>query len=242
MSIKKLFLIDENKDYFFSKLLFQYRKSFINTKDRSHKFIDHNFLDYNRTKLLKFIIKNKKVLNYLEIGCDNNDNFNQIDEYLELKVGVDPERGGNIRKTSDQFFIDNNDIFDLIFLDGLHTCKQTFKDFVNSLSFSKIGTFILFHDCLPINFSGQVVPREQLSWTGDIWKIFFLIHDYKINYKIGRFDSGCGLVQVNEHLLEIKNTFDINKYDNLSFDYFYENYKKLEICNIKEIHDFIKIY
>ena len=35
--------------------------------------------------------------------------------------------------TSDEFFKSNNEFFDLIFLDGLHTYEQTIKDIDNSI-------------------------------------------------------------------------------------------------------------
>ena len=49
------------------------------------------------------------------------------------KIGVDPERGGNVRKTSDNFFKNNKKEFDVIFIDGLHIYEQCRKDVINSL-------------------------------------------------------------------------------------------------------------
>ena len=40
--------------------------------------------------------------NYLEIGCDKDSNFSKIK--VKNKIGVDPIKGGNVRKTSDDFF------------------------------------------------------------------------------------------------------------------------------------------
>ena len=42
-----------------------------------------------------------------------------------------------IRMTSDSFFNQNKIIFDLIFIDGLHTAEQGFKDLINYV----IGNF-----------------------------------------------------------------------------------------------------
>jgi hypothetical protein len=36
---------------------------------------------------------------------------------LESSVGVDPEQGGSARMTSDEFFAENTDKFDLVFID-----------------------------------------------------------------------------------------------------------------------------
>ena len=52
--------------------------------------------------------------------------------------------------TSDNYFFNNkNNLFDLIFLDGLHTYEQTIKDIFNSLKTLKKNGVIIVHDCLP---------------------------------------------------------------------------------------------
>ena len=72
------------------------------------KHFDWNSQNFNRTALLNFIIScngQKYNTDYLEIGCQNNLNFNAI--CLKDKIGVDPDIGGNLRMTSDQFFNQN---------------------------------------------------------------------------------------------------------------------------------------
>ena len=51
--------------------------------------------------------------------------------------------------TSDDFFRDNKEKFDLIFIDGLHETNQVDRDIENSLKFINKGGTILLHDCLP---------------------------------------------------------------------------------------------
>jgi len=53
------------------------------------------------------------------------------------KIGVDPERGGNIRMTSDHFFKVNKSKFDVIFIVGLHTFEQARRDVLNSIKVLK---------------------------------------------------------------------------------------------------------
>ena len=93
-------------------------------KNSSKNKLDFDWisLNFNRTALLNFIIAShpKKIkCNYLEIGCASNINFDSI--CVKHKVGVDPDMGGTLRLTSDDYFSKyKNSKFDLIFLDGLH--------------------------------------------------------------------------------------------------------------------------
>ena len=58
--------------------------------------------DYSRVDILKILIDKKDSdMNYLEIGCDLNQTFSKIN--LVNKYGVDPTRGGNIRKHPQSF-------------------------------------------------------------------------------------------------------------------------------------------
>ena len=50
--------------------------------------------------------------------------------------------------TSDIFFKNNEDKFDIIFLDGLHTYEQTIKDINNAIQSIEDDGVILVHDCL----------------------------------------------------------------------------------------------
>ena len=72
----------------------------------------------NRVEILQKIIDTKNYKSYLEIGTFKNEVFDRIK--CEKKIGVDPVMQGTIRKTSDDFFLNNKDKFDIIFIDGLH--------------------------------------------------------------------------------------------------------------------------
>ena len=99
----------------------------------------------SRIDIVKSIIDKKKYNSYLEIGTFKDELFNKIN--CKYKVGVDPVSGGNVRKTSDDFFKTNSQKFDLIFIDGLHHYKQVKKDIVNSLNALNDKGIILMHDC-----------------------------------------------------------------------------------------------
>ena len=54
--------------------------------------------------------------------------------------------------TSDEFFNQNNEKFDVIFIDGLHHYDQCQADAINSLKCLNKNGFIFFHDFIPRNF------------------------------------------------------------------------------------------
>lgn len=130
---------------------------------------------------------------YLEIGCAGNACFDKV--RCETKVGVDPVSGGNVRKTSDEFFADNRATFDCIFIDGLHTYKQVRRDIENSLSASSENAVIFMHDCLPCTIGEQAMPREQLIWTGDVWKAIVELRTHPmVDTAVCTIDRGIGVV------------------------------------------------
>ena len=102
--------------------------------EKFYKRLSFEWKNYpSRVDIIKKIIKNRNYKTYLEIGCDNDQNFSQIS--IDKKVGVDPLKGGTLRMTSDEFFLRNNDFFDIIFFDGLNTYEQTIIDIENLLRF-----------------------------------------------------------------------------------------------------------
>ena len=189
-----------------------------------------------RLEIVQTIIEKKKYKKYLEIGCFDDEVFKNI--RCEKKVGVDPVSGGNIRKTSDQFFSNNNENFDCIFIDGLHEYKQVRKDIKNSLKFLDTNGIILLHDCLPNNYYEQAIPRCQWTWNGDVWKA--IIESRKsndIDVYTCYADYGIGVIikRPNRNLLNSTNKDS----SLLKFDDYFHNHKNL--MNIIEYEKLMEI-
>lgn len=152
----------------------------------------------NRTELIKFLIKRFGYTSYLEIGCANDWNFNQIP--AALKVGIDPGQGGTLRMTSDDFFAQNTQTFDIIFIDGLHISDQVDRDIVNSLKFLNPNGTIVMHDCNPANEENQRQYVVVSDWNGDVWKSFVKIRSLSnVDAAVGDFDHGCGVLRVRNN-------------------------------------------
>ena len=191
--------------------------------EKFFKRLDYDWKKYpSRSEIIQKIIDSKKYKNYLEVGCDKDENFSKIN--VEKKIGVDPLNGGTLRMTSDDFFKTNNEKFDLIFLDGLHTYEQTIKDIDNSLKFLNNHGVVIIHDCLPKKIWNQIVPRVYGHWNGDVWKaiVHSRIYSNSDSYTCIA-DHGLGIIfkRKNRDLLELKKDFK-----NLKFSEYYYNHKK----------------
>tara|TARA_B100001250_G_scaffold405567_1_gene423252 strand:- start:738 stop:1415 length:678 start_codon:yes stop_codon:yes gene_type:complete len=213
-----------------TKLLnFIYYNLFIERCNKKIKFKFPN--DFYRWDMIKFLQSNRNIKNYLEIGCDQDQLFSKIN--IKNKIGVDPVSGGNVRKSSDNFFLTNKTSFDLVFIDGLHEYKQVKKDIINSLRFLNPNGIILVHDCLPSSMSKQAVPRYRMSWNGDVWKA---IVDLRQNNDLEVFtceiDQGIGIIkkEKNSSILKLDKAVD-----KLKFKDYYNNYKKyMRIITLEE--------
>ena len=126
---------------------------------------------------------------YLEIGIASGGSLARIASKTHA-IGIDP--AFNIqhtiqapvrlyRETSDAFFEKRDPIelfggsIDLSFVDGLHTFDQTFRDIVNVGRSAHDKTIILVHDVAPLHEA--VARRDRITnfWTGDVWKIGWMI-------------------------------------------------------------------
>lgn len=154
-----------------------------------------------RWEILNFLIEKSAYRSYLEIGVAGGATFRKI--LAHEKTGVDPAlrrwsmfKRGIKKTTSDRFFSRNRRTFDLVFVDGLHTCHQTYRDIRNALGSLNAGGTIVVHDCLPASNEEQLVPRVQVSWTGDVWRAFLLASlDPGLHTFVLDCDRGCGIIR-----------------------------------------------
>ena len=200
-------------------------------RERFSKKIDIKFDDVYRWDLIDHLNNKYNFSTYLEIGCNDDELFSRIT--IKNKIGIDPVIGGNMKITSDNFFLQNKIMFDCVFIDGLHVYDQVKKDILNSSKFLNQNGFILVHDCLPRSLSRQAVPRYRLTWNGDVWKA---IVDLRRNPELEIFtclaDEGISIIQnkKNSNILNLD-----KKISNLKFKDFYYNHKEyMRIINFEE--------
>jgi hypothetical protein len=200
--------------------LLNYVKNFY----KRHAFINKAISKYNDCK-------------YLEIGVADNNVFNSIPLKIQNKFGVDPSEGGNYRMTSNEFFQKHENIkFDVIFIDGLHHYEQCQEDCINAMSALNKNGIILFHDFLPRSYFEENVPRKQINWTGNVWKVAVeLMNSKNVDFKICNIDMGVGI-------LKLKNGFEYNmmpELKDMNYTNFLEFYKNFPLINSEDALDFI---
>lgn len=192
-----------------------------------------------RTEVINALIQKNNYKNYLEIGCQNDVNYNLI--ICDNKVGVDPEMGGTLRMTSDDFFYKNKEEFDIIFIDGLHERKQVFSDIINSLFWLKDGGTIICHDMIPSSEEAQRVPRETKHWNGDCWKAFIDVRMERpdVDMKVIQTDCGLGIIKKIEYPKNFKEWIKLDESE-ITYANFEKNQK--EWLNAITVEEFKELY
>jgi hypothetical protein len=164
-----------------------------------------------RFERLNALAKITSASTYLEIGVAKGKTFTQV--AVPYKVGVDPKFRFDVHAqadpntifyqvTSDVFFstlASAHGNFDLIYLDGLHTLEQTFRDFCASLRHAHARTLWLIDDTHPSGWLAAQPQRDVTQrlrrlfrirdrrWMGDVYKVVFLIHDFFPQYNYATF-------------------------------------------------------
>jgi hypothetical protein len=183
----------------------------------------------NHTDLLNFIAGKVKAKYYFEIGVQHPArNFDRIN--VEHKIGVDPEvsRYDIIRTTSDNYFKESGDKFDLIFIDGLHEAEQVKRDIINSWDCLTEKGVILIHDCNPELEKHSLIPRQSVIWTGNVYKTICQIASPKFTVD---FDYGCCILKKGDGL----------RWNDLEVTWEYFNTRRKELLNLMSIEEAIKI-
>ena len=125
----------------------------------------------NRITIIQSLINKMKATSYLEVGVQAGHCFNTIQ--CKHKVGVDPDSGSAAthHMTSDDFFLQNEEKFDICFSDGLHHADQSERDILNMLNCLNENGIIVCHDMLPNAKRMQEIPlQEQNEWCGNVWE------------------------------------------------------------------------
>ena len=154
----------------------KYYKSLLN-----NLIISSDFFSTNVYYFFKYI-KNYEKFNYLEIGSyeggsaiylasrfkenkifcvdiwervkeeyNEDINFNDIEKNFDINT-KNYSNVFKIKKYSDEFFLENNQTFDVIYVDGHHLAEQVYKDAVNSWNVLNTKGLLIFDDYIWNNY------------------------------------------------------------------------------------------
>lgn len=226
-------------------------KSFLSVKCMRKIGVDPDFkiklrkkFRHSFTNFIRFLSKNSKI-EYRQYHETTSDNF-----FAQYKrdLALEPPK--------------------VVFIDGLHTFKQTLKDCYNSLNCLADGGVIVLHDCNPPTEASATPalsiedaekkwkdahPSPEVSgawigeWCGDTWKIIpYLIKNHpELNVCVLDSDYGLGIVSKRKSYshspYQICN--DIGEYANLDFSYLIKNREKiLNLKQLGELDEILSLY
>ncbi len=157
----------------------------------------------NKTELINYFINLRNYGHYLEITV-HNEKENFIHIRCADKKNITSGSVNNFEATNDN----NNDKFDLIFIDGVHTEEQVLKD-INyaQQKLSKHGVIIL-HDCMPPDAWHQRDIEEfhaGENWNGTVWKAALRVFNESFfKCTLLDMDWGCGIIDTNQSQLPVQ--------------------------------------
>jgi hypothetical protein len=178
----------------------------------------------NRLSIIKTLMQQKKLSNYLEIGVNNGHVFFRVNSSFKLavdpaftfdtsrkigKIFVNPYNLFNryFTKTSDAFFEEDapqvlsQKKVQLALVDGLHEYAFALRDVENTLQYLADDGVIIMHDCNPqtkeeAGTYEEWRQRGKGQWNGDVWKAVLHLRSLRddINVFVLDCDQGLGIV------------------------------------------------
>jgi hypothetical protein len=188
--------------------------------------------------LINDLISDLNYKSYLELGVSIGESWKLIS--CQNKIGVDNninvanEFDGVIHATTDDYFLNNKDKFDLIYIDALHEKNQVYKDFKNSFNVLNDSGVIIFHDVNPFDIS-----QTHFNSSGDVFELWIeLAKTYKVYIIKNKYDGdsvGIFIKSKNSKFIDI----EVKDY---TYQFFSENREDfISYLNYEEIINKIKL-
>ncbi len=225
----------------------------------------------NRLVVIKTLMSQKKLNNYLEIGVHNGHILFRIKS--NFKIAIDPKfafdtirKFGKIilnpynlynqyfEKSSDAFFaedaatiIDNKKI-EISLVDGMHQYDFALRDIENTLKYLSDDGVIVVHDCNPQTKAASGTwdewqeRNEAGFWNGDVWKA--IVHLRSLRNDINVFVLNCdhGLGIITKAKKENGLQFSADEISKLNYEDLAEN--RQQFLNLKPaeyFYDYFKL-
>ena len=154
-----------------------------------------------RWDLINDRLSHFKPSRFLEIGVRSGRGGRLVK--ADVTLGVDPEATSNAStkythfypQSSDDFFADrvNSLNVHVVLIDGFHHADQVMRDVLHSLYHLHPHGTIILHDCNPLDEGSQIIPRQQLHWNGDVWKVIVKLRATRSDLSVYTLDTDEGL-------------------------------------------------
>lgn len=191
----------------------------------------------NRIALVNHLIALYGYKDYLEIGTRNKSDMHE-NVIAKTRTSVDPDPAANADHcvTSDAFFSSTKDSFDIIFIDGLHTGEQVYRDINGALAVLNPGGIILLHDLNPPTaFHAREtyeVDGAFPAWNGTSWQGYaqHRVQSPNLEMYVVDVDWGVGFVRPGR---QICYTGSVAGYDDLERN-------RADLLNLITVRDFLQ--
>ena len=124
-----------------------YWKKFIGTLPENFKYLEIGSLEGNSAL---FVINNFKVKKVVCVDIWEDENFKEVQEKNFHNFKTNMKKFSNIvetfKGTSDNFFLNYKEKFDVIYVDGSHEADQVYKDITNSWKILNINGILICDD------------------------------------------------------------------------------------------------
>jgi hypothetical protein len=159
-----------------------------------------------RFDIINHLISVNDYKSFLEIGTQEKINFSSVNIKRKVCVDPDPNAGADYPITSDLYFEQNFEKFDIVFVDGLHHADVVYRDILNSLRRLNPGGCVVVHDVIPFSYEAQIIPLEKASemgtiaWNGDVWKAWIKLRTERNDLSMCcvNTDHGCGIINFTD--------------------------------------------
>lgn len=166
---------------------------------------------------------------YLELGINDNQNFNAIN--AKIKDSVDINGNAIFNMTTDKFFdvIDKSKKYEVIFIDANHDYEFVLRDFNNS---TKHATkWIIIHDMIPPDFA-----HTDSRLCSDSYKLLYYFLT-STNFQIFPMNENYGLTLIKMPAHEVHPSDQIR---NLPWNIFYEFISNQKLWTRIEIEEMLR--
>lgn len=184
-----------------------------------------------RWEIIQYLIDVNNYKSYLELGTDSGECFEKID--ISKKVCVDIVRkykGTNYHMSCEQFFSQNKDTFDIIFIDANHEDKYCWFDIQQSLNILNWNGVIVCHDCNPQK--EEYTKYNKGFYNGTVYKSIIRLRETIPYVKVCTVDADYGVgILIKTCVPQPTPQFNIS-----TFSEFLQN--NVEILNLVSVAEF----